>query len=838
MASPVPTKIGKYDVVGVIGRGGMGVVYQGKDPQLDRPVAIKMVIGMFAENPDMLKRFFREAQSLGSLQHPNIVTIYDLGDYDGNPYLVMEYLEGEGLDAAMSKPRPLSLLEKLNIMLQVCQGLGYAHRRGVIHRDIKPANIMLGKDGGVKIFDFGIAYAGNQQLTRTGQVMGTLRYMAPEQFSGKSVDARTDIFSTGVVLYQLFTNHLPFEGENTASTMMKIVHEPPMPLGVFLSAYPPEVEQILNRALAKNPDDRYSSADELALDLSQLQVQLKEELVGREMHEVELFLERGEVYKAQSSLIRVLKIDHQHTGANRLLRELQQRIKRDEIGKQVRELRERAEDAVAGEQFETAQEYVDRALALDRNNAELQQLRETIRAAVERAEKLHHALEMAESAHQGGKLDAAREAVETALAVAPDDTAARTLHRLISREIEERNRHQQMGTWLAEARQQISSRKFTAALEILQRAEELDPGAPEVQPLIVSAIAAQEQERRRRELEALTQEVDAALNRDDYRTALEKADEGLARFPEDRNLLRLKAMADRQCQADERRKFVDEQLAAARGLFQAGRNQELKQQLQQAIAQIGPESRLQSLLAAVSENLRRESLERQQSEGLQDQPNQHEAKAAQAPAAPVYAPHMPEPADVPGASSGHTLSGTKSFSNPAVPTASFDADQTHIQPGVGSDELNAASLHMIERQLAAFIGPVAKILVKRAAGKTASLFELYTILVSSLEREEDRAAFLARRAEMAKGKTISPGLTSAVPSQVTTPVDVSPSNEITPAVIEQAARRLAVHLGAIAPILAKKEAKRAGTVRNLYELLAERVADPAERARFMKNSGF
>ena len=264
MAAPVPTRIGKYDVIGVIGRGGMGVVYHGKDPQLDRPVAIKMVIGIFAENPDMLKRFFREAQSLGSLQHPNIVTVYDLGDYDGNPYLVMEYLEGEGLDAAMCRARPLSLLEKLNIIIQVCQGLGYAHRRGVIHRDIKPANIMLGKDGGVKIFDFGIAFAGNEHVTRTGQVMGTLRYMAPEQFSGKSVDARTDIFSAGVVLYQLFTNHLPFEGENTASTMMKIVHEPPVPLGVFLAAYPPEVEQILLRALAKNPNDRYSSADELA----------------------------------------------------------------------------------------------------------------------------------------------------------------------------------------------------------------------------------------------------------------------------------------------------------------------------------------------------------------------------------------------------------------------------------------------------------------------------------------------------------------------------------------------------------------------------------------------
>ncbi len=180
-SSPFPAKIGKYDVLGVIGRGGMGVVYQARDPHLDRRVAIKMITGTFSENADMLKRFFREAQSLGSLQHPNIVTVFDLGDLAGTPYFVMEYLEGEGLDCVLANRRPLNLLEKLSIMVQVCNGLGYAHRRGVIHRDIKPANIMMCKDGGIKIFDFGIAHAGQTTVTRTGEVIGTLRYMAPEQ---------------------------------------------------------------------------------------------------------------------------------------------------------------------------------------------------------------------------------------------------------------------------------------------------------------------------------------------------------------------------------------------------------------------------------------------------------------------------------------------------------------------------------------------------------------------------------------------------------------------------------------------------------------------------------
>jgi serine/threonine-protein kinase len=617
MATPVPTKIGKYDVVGVIGRGGMGIVYRATDPHLDRPVAIKMMTGAFGENPDILKRFFREAQSLGSLQHPNIVTVYDLGDYGGNPYLVMQYLEGEGLDAVLTHRRQLSLLDKITIIIQVCHGLSYAHRHGVVHRDIKPANIMLAKDGGIKIFDFGIAHVGHQSVTRTGQIVGTLSYMAPEQVNAQPIDARTDLFSTGVVLYQLFTNHLPFEGENTATTLLKIVHEPPPPLAKFLPSYPPEMEQVLLRALAKNPDERYSSADEFALDLAQLQGQLKQDLISQEMQEVALFLDRGEVYRAQDSLLRVVKIDQHQTAATRLLREVQQRIQREEIDKQVRGLRERAEDALSDCQFENAMEAVDRALELDRNNTELQELRESIRASALRAEKLHNALKMAEAAHAEGKLEEAKQAAEEALEVAPDDAQAKTLHRVISRDIAERSRQRQMEGYLFEARQEISSRKFTAALEILKHAEELDPAAPQVHALIESAVAGREQERRRRELESLTHEVEDALNRDDYRTACLKADEGLARFPEERNLLKLKALADRQRQLEERKQFIDEQLAVARKHLLEGRHEELQEKLEKALAQIGAEPRLQSLLAVVRENVQRERQERRKSECLQ-----------------------------------------------------------------------------------------------------------------------------------------------------------------------------------------------------------------------------
>jgi serine/threonine-protein kinase len=812
MSSPVaPTKIGKYDVVGVIGRGGMGVVYEAIDPHLDRRVAIKMITGAFAENPDMLKRFSREAQSLGSLQHPNIVTVYDLGAHEGNPYLVMEYLEGESLEVAMYSRRQLGFLEKITIVIQVCRGLNYVHRRGVTHRDIKPANIMLGKDGGVKIFDFGIARAGDQNVTRTGELIGTLKYMAPEQVNSNASDFRTDIFSTGVVLYQLLTDHLPFDGDNTASTILRIVHDPPPPLSQFLAVYPPEIEQILLRAMAKNPNDRYNSADDFAFDLENLLGELKEELIGREMREVACSLDRGEVYKAQGSLLRVLKVDHQNSGAIRLLREVQQRIQRYEIGKQVEGLQEQAEKALADGRFEDAREHVDRALALGLDDAGLKQHCETIRAEAMRSERLYNALNIAQAAQADGNLDVARKAAEEALAMAPDNPRARTLVRLISRELEERSRQQQMEACLREARQEISSRRFTGALEILKRAEELDPTAPQVHSLIDSAVAGQERERHRRELDALMREIEDALNRDDYRSACEKADEGLARFPDEPNLLKLKALADRQRQLEDRKHFVDEQLVKARQMLQAGCNQELQVELENVISQIGPEPRLLSLLAIVAENLRRQRTE--QRYDRQQKNNSQEIHDATAP-----------------------LELDTGVSREFGPC---QVQNEAIQPAVGSDRLTGDKLQIIERQLAALIGPLAKVLVKRRAAKTTSTLELYSALAADLEREEDRNAFLAKRAELALGHDSGPPSKQVLPETARVsapPLAASAAEEITPAAIERAARALVAHLGPIAAVLAKKEAKRASTVRNLYELLAEHIVDSAEREGFLKSA--
>src|SRR5581483_4648284 len=221
-------KIGKYEITGVLGRGGMGVVYRAEDKRIGRLVAIKTLTENFSGQPEMLERFYREAQA-GILQHPNIVIVYDLGDENGVPFIVMELVSGEPLDKLIASGRQLPLIDKLSIIEQVCAALGYAHQRGVIHRDIKPANVIVQPDGHAKIVDFGIARiqraAAETELTRTGSVIGTMHYIAPERLKGQAFDGRSDIFSVGVMLYQLLTGQLPFSGED-ATVLHKLIHEP------------------------------------------------------------------------------------------------------------------------------------------------------------------------------------------------------------------------------------------------------------------------------------------------------------------------------------------------------------------------------------------------------------------------------------------------------------------------------------------------------------------------------------------------------------------------------------------------------------------------------------
>ncbi|MGZ8412642.1 MAG: protein kinase domain-containing protein [Gemmatirosa sp.] len=271
---PPATTIGKYQILGLVGEGAMGAVYRALDPVLQRPVAIKVMSDAVAREQELRERFLREAQAAGSLQHPNVVTIYDFGEVDGHLFIAMEFLDGEDLEALLARRVDLSLSAKLGIAVDVLGGLSYAHKRGIVHRDIKPANIRITEDERAKIMDFGVAHLTSQKMTRTGMTMGTPNYMAPEQVAGGTIGAHTDVFSLGAVLYELLTHHKPFAADTLHAVLYKIVSEPTPLASTHVPGLPPELDAIVARSLAKDPADRYQTAADMANDLTALRASL------------------------------------------------------------------------------------------------------------------------------------------------------------------------------------------------------------------------------------------------------------------------------------------------------------------------------------------------------------------------------------------------------------------------------------------------------------------------------------------------------------------------------------------------------------------------------------
>ena len=286
-------RLGRYEIRSLLGAGGMGEVYLAEDTTLHRLVAVKLLPAEFTAEPARLHRFEREAFAASSLNHPNILTIHEIGAEDGHHFIATEFIDGKSLRQHM-KDKRLELHEALEIGMQVASALAAAaaHPARIVHRDIKPENIMVRRDGIVKVLDFGLAKLAEQEqksapdteapteaLHRTapGVVMGTASYMSPEQARGLEVDERTDIWSLGVVLYEMVAGRLPFEGKTTSDVVANILHREPPSLLLYRSEMPAEVERIVEKALTKEREERYQSAKELGLDLKRLKQRLEVE---------------------------------------------------------------------------------------------------------------------------------------------------------------------------------------------------------------------------------------------------------------------------------------------------------------------------------------------------------------------------------------------------------------------------------------------------------------------------------------------------------------------------------------------------------------------------------
>ncbi|MGA0122543.1 MAG: Stk1 family PASTA domain-containing Ser/Thr kinase [Gaiellales bacterium] len=261
---------GRYRIVRRLGQGGMARVFLAQDESLHRPVAIKVLADRHSDDPHFIERFQREARAAARLNHPNIVQVYDHAQVDGVSYIVQEYVEGETLKELIRREAPLEARRAITIALQILAALRVAHQQGVIHRDVKPQNILVQPDGKVKVADFGIASAGETEMTEAGSIVGTAQYLAPEQARGLAVGPPADLYAVGIVTYEMLSGRVPFEGDAAVTVAMRHVQEAPEPLGDRNPLVPADLESVVMRALAKDPRQRYQSADEMGIDLDRV----------------------------------------------------------------------------------------------------------------------------------------------------------------------------------------------------------------------------------------------------------------------------------------------------------------------------------------------------------------------------------------------------------------------------------------------------------------------------------------------------------------------------------------------------------------------------------------
>src|SRR5882757_1266458 len=605
MDTPISvTHIGKYEIIAELGRGGMGVVYRAEDKNIGREVAIKTLTDA---TPELRQRFLVEARS-GVLNHQNIVTVYDFGEQDGNPYIVMEYLRGESLEKVLHGTKPLSIVAKLEIIRQVCEGLGYAHQKGVVHGDIKPASVMVQPDGHIKIVDFGIArLESTSGHTQTGAVIGTFHYISPERLKGDPSDGRADIWAIGIMLYQMLTGVLPFAGEDI-SALHKVVNEAFAPLSNFLPDYPKSLDQVMERALAKNPDERYATAEELAADVEAINEVLKRARVGEMLGHVKGLLEQEQLSAARPVLIDLQRLDPQNTEVKRLLRDVQDRLSRQQKSEQVRQTLNLAEEAVLGQRYVEALDLYRQAAKIDPSSRGLTEKIEHVKGLKEKADKVVLLQQQAREARTRNDYTSASQLIDQALELDARNTDLRNEKVRIVQESERAAKEGQRRRLKEAGREKLHDRAFTEAIQNLREALQIDPTDLEAQQMFQDASARQEEERRRKVIDQIVLEIQDCIFRGELERGLELINRALERLPAEATLLRLKTETEKMFKEVSARKLVEDTSVQVQNLFFTA-PQDALSCVQQALNQMPGDERLLAMQEQVVGQLKKANLD-------------------------------------------------------------------------------------------------------------------------------------------------------------------------------------------------------------------------------------
>jgi eukaryotic-like serine/threonine-protein kinase len=477
-------KLGKYEILGELGHGAMGVVYRARDPFINRFVALKTITTGVADDPALLERFYREAQSAGGLQHPNIVTIYDMGDDQHVPYIAMELIEGENLEQLIARRAPISISMKLVYAAQACRALDYAHKRGIVHRDIKPGNVMVGKDGSVRVVDFGIARVLDASKTQTGMLIGTFAYMSPEQYHGEHADERSDIWSFGVLLYELLAYQRPFTGATPASLMHSICVAEPPSLSATLPDCPSELEVIMARVLQKSPSTRYQSMEDVLLELEPVCRRLQSQVVAEWVEQATQLVENGEFSEARDLVRQVLQVESGNQRARALLERTNVELKRISVRPKAQEAVEKGRAFLEQGKVQDAKIAVQSALHLDSTFEPAQELEKAVLDQIEKARQVAEWIEAAKRNLAEGLPDEAEALVSKALAAEPANQQVLNLRQQVLRENAERERRQQLLEALHLARGLWTSQDYDGCIESLTKLQAKFPGEDEVSRLL------------------------------------------------------------------------------------------------------------------------------------------------------------------------------------------------------------------------------------------------------------------------------------------------------------------------------------------------------------------
>ncbi len=556
-------KLGKYLIQRELGRGAGGVVYRARDPIINRLVALKTITTGLAEYPDLLQRFYQEAQSAGGLQHPNIVTIYDLGDADGIPFIAMELLEGESLDQLISRRAALPIPLKLTYALQACRALDYAHKRGIIHRDIKPDNVMLTKDGTVKVVDFGIARVLETSKTQTGMLLGTFAYMSPEQYHGEHADARSDIWSFGVLLYELLAYQRPFRGSTPASLMHSICQQEPAPLQDTIPDCPAALEKVIQRVLRKSPDERYQSMEEVLLDLDPICKGLQVESVAALVVQARNLSEQGDYSQSRDLLRQALQIDSTNTQARNLLEKANAELRRILIRPKLQQQIEKGQELLAEGKTQEARVEAEVVLQLDPTFEAAQELLKRVQQEIDRARQIAEWIDAAKQRLAQGILEEAEELLAKVLETEPANQQAKALQLQVTSEKAERQRRVHLFEKMQQARGLWTQQNYAECIQLLVELRKEFPDDDEIPRLLETA---QEDQANQKRSQGLADARSMLANRRyDECTAL--LAELRKQFPGDDEILKLQ----KTVLEDQRKQRRAQSVAEARSLLAARR---------------------------------------------------------------------------------------------------------------------------------------------------------------------------------------------------------------------------------------------------------------------------